>query len=354
MVTQWNEWVAQRNLWSKGNGLYAGRPIKDGDTYFIDVFSQEFNRDIEPMKGGYTDNYYYQLIANIRKFKGMQAPEAASAPKIISLDGIFTEWAGVTPVYKDPPGDTEQRNVPSYDPTKQLINTTGRNDVMESRTAIDGLYIYFYMKTAGAITPYTDPNWMMVYVNSDKLRSTGWEGFDYVINRGVTSSTQTTVKKRVGAAWTTIGNATYKVVGNQIEIAVPRVLLGCTASRVDYYYQIFDNPQALDNIEDNFINGDSAPDRRFNYAYSNTADFGANSIVLDLINGQLVCSFKRRINDISSRISLQRCSDLASGLWTTLPSASLVVTPMDGDFELVKYAEPASAGKVFFRLHVSY
>ena len=64
-VTGWNEWVAQR--FSSFAGYTA-------PTIFVDLFSQEFSRDIEPMKGGYGDNYYFQLVNYIRKYKGVQAP----------------------------------------------------------------------------------------------------------------------------------------------------------------------------------------------------------------------------------------------------------------------------------------
>ena len=29
---------------------------------FVDQFDQEHSRDIEPMKGGHGDNYYYQMV----------------------------------------------------------------------------------------------------------------------------------------------------------------------------------------------------------------------------------------------------------------------------------------------------
>ncbi|HSW47060.1 MAG TPA: hypothetical protein VLM89_15965, partial [Phycisphaerae bacterium] len=58
MVTGWNEWIAGR--W--GN---PGGPI-----VFVDQLDQEFSRDIEPMKGGHGDNYYWQLVANVRRYKG--------------------------------------------------------------------------------------------------------------------------------------------------------------------------------------------------------------------------------------------------------------------------------------------
>ena len=43
--------------------------------YFVDQYDAEFNRSIEPMKGGYTDNYYMQMAENLRRYK-----EAAVGP----------------------------------------------------------------------------------------------------------------------------------------------------------------------------------------------------------------------------------------------------------------------------------
>jgi hypothetical protein len=36
---------------------------------FVDEFIQEFSRDIEPMNGGHGDNYYYQLVDYVRRYK---------------------------------------------------------------------------------------------------------------------------------------------------------------------------------------------------------------------------------------------------------------------------------------------
>ena len=133
MITQWNEWIAQRFLAPASKTQYAGRPMKEGDTYFVDVFTEEFNRDIAPMKGGYTDNYYYQMVSNIRKFKGMAEPPVVSTPKTINIDGDFDEWMDVTPVFKDACGDSMHRNFRGYDPNDSYVNTTGRNDIIKSR-----------------------------------------------------------------------------------------------------------------------------------------------------------------------------------------------------------------------------
>ena len=69
MVTGWNEWIAGR----------SGRP--GGPVEFVDQFDEEYSRDIEPMKGGHGDNYYYQLVANVRRYKGVEPIPHASAPR---------------------------------------------------------------------------------------------------------------------------------------------------------------------------------------------------------------------------------------------------------------------------------
>ncbi|MCX6180592.1 MAG: T9SS type A sorting domain-containing protein [Bacteroidetes bacterium] len=281
MITQWNEWMAQRFICSATDGCQSmlGKPTVEGQSWFVDTYNREYNRDIEPMKGGWSDNYYYQMLSNIRKYKGMQTPALSSAPQKISVDGNFAEWSVVSPVFKDPIGDVQHRNHPRFDSKQNYVNTSGRNDIIESRTTLDANNVYFYIKTAANITPYTNANWMLLYLNTDKLKASGWEGFDFVLNMGVTSANQTTVKKRSGSSWTTVGSATYKVIGNQMEIAVPRSLLGFTSSNVSYYYQIFDNPKALDNIDDTFVNGDAAPDRRFNFSYTNTTTYASVSVI---------------------------------------------------------------------------
>ncbi|MFZ4414214.1 MAG: hypothetical protein ACOYOV_14115, partial [Bacteroidales bacterium] len=216
MVTQWNEWIAGRYIWDQGAGIFGGRPIKDGDSYFVDAYNQEFNRDMVPMKGGHTDNYYYQLIANVRKYKGMNTPQVFSAPTTINLAGDFSQWQTISPVFKDPIGDVMHRNFKGYDPTVTLVNNTGRNDMLESRTAYDATNVYFYVKTAQAITNYTDPNWMLLFIDADRSKGTGWEGYDYVVNLGVKSATETKLKQWDGKAWGNEISVSYKLVGNEM------------------------------------------------------------------------------------------------------------------------------------------
>jgi len=156
-----------------------GEPIPVGGYFAVDLFNMEYTRDIAPMTGGYTDNYYYQMVDGIRRFKGVRPVPEASTPQTIRIDGSFADWAVVAPEFRDTLGDTFLRNHYGYAYSGPYINTTGRNDFLVMKVARDTAYLYFYAKTRAPITPDTDPNWMMLFIDADQNASTGWEGYDY-------------------------------------------------------------------------------------------------------------------------------------------------------------------------------
>lgn len=282
-VTGWNEWVAggsvcdttdQGKLQEKWNFFpgaklgRAGHPLKVGDIYFIDQYNQEFSRDAEPMKGGHTDNYYYQLVANIRRFKGVHRQEPASPPKTIDISGSFSQWDDVRPEHRDHQYETLPRDEPGWGSAGHYINTTGRNEFVTLKVTRDNQYFYFYTRTREPITPYTDPNWMLLFLNTDQPHKAGWEGYDYLINWPVIDGNRTTVKQNAGGwNWREVGEATYRVEANELMIAVPRTAIGMTSTPVSFDFHWADNIQGTGDIEDFFLNGDSAPNRRFNYRY---------------------------------------------------------------------------------------
>ena len=72
------------------------------------------------MKGGHTDNYYYQLIANVRKYKGVAKPEPAGEPVTIDLNGGFDRVAAGQKTYYDHAGDTYHRDSPVISPPGRM------------------------------------------------------------------------------------------------------------------------------------------------------------------------------------------------------------------------------------------
>ena len=267
LISRWNEWVAQN---------FTHPDDKGTDTGFVDQFNAEFGRDIEPMKGGYTDNYFYQMCAMIRRFKGVLPADGHTGRQTVPPSGDFSAWQEILPVFTDFAGDTSHRDHPDTTGTRRYINETGRNDIVESRLTADSGMIYAYAKTADPITPYeSSPNWMLLFIDADNNKSTGWEGYDYLVNYAVLSDQTTTLCAYRDGVWQEIGVVSYRVEGNQFTVAIPRSLLGLTNDTFTLNFHWMDNVTDIYSLESWFTTGDSAPERRNNYTLTLTVPYVA-------------------------------------------------------------------------------
>ena len=107
---------------------------------------------------------------------------------------------------------------------------------------------------------------MRLFIDIDNNKNTGWEGYDFVVNR-LTPSKKATLEKTVGAwYWQKVGEIDYAVNGNKLEIKIPKQLLSITGEP-DFGFKWSDNMQHDGDIMDFIINGDVAPAGRFNYHY---------------------------------------------------------------------------------------
>ncbi len=267
-VTGWNEWIAGR--WDTKSWPNPYAPFS-----FVDEYNWEKSRDIEPVKswGDNADDYYMQLVDNVRKYKGMQAQEPASGRKTINLDSL-NDWTDVQPEYLDYRGDTIWRNSKGQGDSLVYTDSTGRNDIVSAKVARDSEYVYFLVETADTLTPKTDPKWMRLWIDIDRNKATGWEGYDYVINRINPDDSAIVEKSTSGWNWTKIGSAAYTIQGNVLELKVERSLLNVEGKRLDFEFKWSDNCENDGNIMDFYVHGDAAPDGRFNYAYSTTSITG--------------------------------------------------------------------------------
>jgi len=230
-VTGWNEWFAGRF------DEFANVKLP---VMFVDTFDQEHSRDIEPMRGGHGDNYYYQMASYIRRFKGARALPPASAPKTIDVDGPFSPWSDVGPEYRDNNGDTIHRNHPGYNTQTRYVNTTGRNDIVSSKAARDETNFYFLAVTREPVTPFTDPDWMVLFLDVDGDAATGWQGYDFAVNRRVLDKGRSVVERTAnGWNWQPAGEARFRVEGNQLMLAIPRTVLGLAGvdPRIDMQFK---------------------------------------------------------------------------------------------------------------------
>jgi hypothetical protein len=261
-VTGWNEYIAGRVAnWPPSKPYYMAFP---------DEFDWDRSRDIEPNKGwdDRGDVYYLQLIDNVRKFKGMNSSEKPSAPKSIKI-GKAVDWADVTPYYQHYRGNTLHRNHKGYG-GNFYINNSGRNDIVGARVTRDDQNIYFYAETAEKLTSTSDRNWMMLFIDVDRDKATGWNGYDILINRVSPKNNQAVIEKNVAGRWEwePVGEAKFAVNNNKIELKIMRSLLNILGKKIDIEFKWNDNMHENGNIMDFYVNGDSAPGGRFNFVFS--------------------------------------------------------------------------------------
>lgn len=267
MVTGWNEWI-------------AGRFARPGQgVIFVDQFNEEFSRDIEMMRGGHQDNYYYQLVSNIRRYKGAPQLRTASGPKEIDVAGGFYQWRDVRPEYRAPSGLTTARD---YDGVGRMhyTNRTGRNDLELMKVARDAKNVYFYARTRGPVTPWNGQNWMMLLIRTGTANHAGWEGYDFIVNRKVVNNQTTLLEKSEGGwNWSKAATVPYQVKGNELQVAIPRSALGFANDPADlsFDFKWVDNSQKPGDLMDFYLSGSAAPEGRFRYRYLTKAESGKPS-----------------------------------------------------------------------------
>jgi len=265
-LNDWNEWTAGK--YSPSGGSTTRFMRRDSTCFFVDQYNAEFNRTIQPMKGGYTDNYYMQMAENIRRYKGVRPIPELTGVHSIKIDGSFDDWAGVGLEYRDTVGDTFHRDYDGYGGL-HYTNNTGRNDIITCKVAVDRYMVYFYVETKEALTPHTGSNWMLLLIDADLNPNTGWYGYDYLINwRVVDEKTTTIMRYDQGTPkhpWLEVASLKYRYSGKALEMAVPRKLLDLKGDAFTFDFHWCDNPTDLKDPISLCISGDSAPNRRFNY-----------------------------------------------------------------------------------------
>ncbi len=259
-VTGWNELGA--NLHEKWEGVKGAWP---------DQYNDEYSRDIEPTQGEFKDTYYLLLANKIREFKGVRPTPTASKAKTIDLSAGFDQWADVGPEYFGFAGGVEPRNFVNRQKVVTYTNYTGRNDIILSKVARDSENMYFYVQTAEDLTPHTDENWMRLFINTDRKYKTGWEGYDFVLNRVNPTENKAVLEKWTGKtvdAWKfeQVAEVDYTYSGNEMMIVIPKSLLKI-GEKIDIEFKWNDNMQNQGDIMDFYTNGDTAPVGRYAYRY---------------------------------------------------------------------------------------
>ncbi|MEI6194375.1 MAG: IS5 family transposase [Verrucomicrobiota bacterium] len=219
-------------------------------------------------------------------------------------------------------------------------NSSGRNDIIASKVALDVNNVYFWVQTAANLSAYTGSNWMHLLLDVDGDHSNGWNGYDFIVNRSVVNATTTTLKRYAdNVTW----NIPCQISGNQMMLAVPRTALGLISPSLAINFHWVDNCPA--NVGSDIVNfwttGDSAPDGRFNYRYISQCAYalsllnpywGSNAFTVSVPSTKIIS------------YELQYKNVLTDATWTALPA----VSGNDGTLTLTNVT--TGAGQRFYRV----
>jgi hypothetical protein len=254
-ITSWNEWIA---------GRFPRTAPFHGSTEqavnFVDQFNREFSRDIEPMKGGHSDLFYYQMIAMNRKFKGVREVEPVK-PQPITIDGKFEDWKNVTPEFRDTIGDPAHRNSRGWGKETQYVNETGNNDIVAAKVSYNEKKdsLYFYVRTHEPITGLDKTNSMLLLIDGDADAQSGYFGYDIMIARKNIYFYQDNSWQQAG----TVAEEALK--GNEWELTIPITTLGWQAMPKLFLFKWADGIKLNGEWSDFTLHGDVAPNDRYNY-----------------------------------------------------------------------------------------
>ncbi len=250
LITGWNEWTAvrQAEFWGMTN-------------VFVDTFDSDGSRDFEPTKGELKDDFYNLMVDFIRKYKGVRPAPLAGAMTAINVDGTESGWENVTPAYYNYKGLDRNSESGYKNPetgTTWTYTTTSSNRVTFSKVARDEGNFYFLAKTVEG----KDIGNAALYINADRNKATGFEGYDFVIGRNGALAVEAIAPDKT---FTKVGEAKIVKNGNIITLSFPKALIGETGiSDFEFKWITGDFTDVLSLYE----NANAAPIGRFNYLYT--------------------------------------------------------------------------------------
>lgn len=206
-ITGWNEWIAQLQV--RANGSIS----------LIDNADINNSRDIEPMSGGYGDNYYLQMCRYITQFKYGTVALAPAGEVTVDLTADSEAWLSAGAVaYDDPTGDGASRDHQAA-AVSSIVYTApaADNDIIRLYVAADSNATYLRVETAEAVKDaQKEGNLVLLIKTSDKT---------YAVNRTGGTGTTCPVEELVDGAWKPVGEATCHTEGNRFSVAVPTDLI---------------------------------------------------------------------------------------------------------------------------------
>lgn len=258
LCTSWNEWMA-----IKGKREVGGQEISG----FVDVYDEEYSRDMEMENGVLKDNFYLQLLENSRRLNLTDYVSYRKPWANIKIGSDNSSlWKNV-PSYGVLADNAAKRDFQGAVKTLSYKDETGRNDIADIKVAEDDSNLYFRIECQiDIISPgATDLGWMNILLGTDAALPS-FEGFNYVINRSVSGKKASIEKSLGGYLFEKVGEAEINLAGKVLEVSIPRSAIGYVDG-MDLEFKVTDNIAKPDDIMDYYVSGDSAPLGRLKFGY---------------------------------------------------------------------------------------
>ena len=110
---------------------------------------------------------------------------------------------------------------------------------------------------------------MMLFIDTDRNKATGWEGYDYVVNYTAPLKGNAFLQQNNGNKWTWSNGIpiAYYCKENKLALRIPRKIFGRQGNKLNFEFKWVDNMQDEGNVMDFYISGDTAPGGRFNFVF---------------------------------------------------------------------------------------
>jgi len=247
-VGGWNEWIAYKQLWG-------------GEYMLCDAADMELSRDIEPMEGGYEDNFYLQLIRNVRAFKDSGEPLEENGVRIscdINSPESFEKGELYVKIGQKPSARDH------YGCTKELRYTAeaARNTLNKIYAANDADKLYFRIDAYDAFAPFSSCDNTCLYLGCGSPALKGYYSYEYVIKRIAKDKMALYTLDENGAA-TFVKVLDCAANGKSLTFALEL----CDIAACDRVYFKATDSVVMDDIMKTYTTGSAMPMGRLSYEY---------------------------------------------------------------------------------------
>lgn len=247
-VGGWNEWIAYKQLY-------------DGEYMLCDAADMELSRDIEPMEGGYEDNFYLQLIRNVRRFKQGDRQLEEQGDKITCDIESPDSFAGAEqyvkigqkPAVRDASGCAKEL---------RYTAEAARNTLTRVSVANDDDTLWFMLEAYNGFAPFTACDNTCLYIGTGKPELKGYYSYEYVLKRTGEQEMQLYALNQDGTA-STLATVPCRVKDGKLMLGVARSLIKPCDS---IYFKATDSV-VMDDIMKTYTTGSAMPMGRLSYEY---------------------------------------------------------------------------------------